>query len=185
MAIKLYSSCSFTHPGLDALLDLMDEYHLTSRDIESINLHYPKSGAHMIDNNELKSHCAQYVFAVAAVSGQIVIDDILQDRLDNPEIKRLSKKMRVIGDISLEKTYPDQYESIVELETGDGRKLSKYIDWPKGSQQKPLPYDELKEKFFRVATTVISKDRAEEILTWVENAERQKKVENLCDLLRF
>ncbi|MCJ7648124.1 MAG: MmgE/PrpD family protein, partial [Candidatus Lokiarchaeota archaeon] len=185
LAIKLYSSCSFTHPGLDALLELMDEYHLTSRDIERIDLRYPKSGAHMIDNNELKSHCAQYVFAVAAARGQVVIDDILQDRLDDPEIERLSKKMRVIGDVSLEKNYPDQYESIVELETRDGRNLSKYIDWPKGSQQKPLSYDELKEKFFRVATTVIPKDRAEEILTWVEKAEKQGDVEELCRLLRL
>jgi len=139
----------------------------------------------MIDNNELKSHCAQYVFAVAAVRGQVVIDDILQDRLDDPEIERLSKKMWVIGDVSLEKNYPDQYESIVELETRDGRNLSKYIDWPKGSQQKPLSYDELKEKFFRVVTTAISKDRAEEILTWVENAEKQEDVEGLCRLLRL
>ena len=185
LAIKLYASCSFTHPGLDALLELMDEYHLTSRDIEKIDLHYPKSGVHMIDNNELKSHCAQYVFAVAAVNGQVVIDDILKDRVDDPEIERLSKKMRVIGDVSLEKTYPDQYESIVDLETKDGRKLSKYVDWAKGSQHKPLSYDELKEKFFRVATTVISKDRAEEILAWVETAEKQKDVEGLCDLLRL
>jgi len=185
LAIKLYSSCSFTHPGLDALLELMDEYHLTSKDIERIDLRYPKSGAHMIDNNELKSHCAQYVFAVAAVKGQVVIDDILQDRLNVLEIERLSKKIRVIGDVSLEKSYPDQYESIVELETRDGRNLSKYIDWPKGSQQKPLSYDELKEKFFRVATTVISKDRAKEILTWVEKAEKQEDVEELCRLLRL
>ena len=185
LAIKLYSSCSFTPPGLDALLGLMYENHLTSRDIERIDLRYPKSGAHMIDNNELKSHCAQYVFAVAAVRGQVVIDDILQDRLDDPEIERLSKKMRVIGDVSLEKNYPDQYESIVELETKDGRNLSKYIDWPKGSQQRPLSDDELREKFFRVVTTAISKDRAEEILTWIENTEKQEDVESLCRLLRL
>ena len=185
LAIKLYSSCSFTHPGLDGLLELMDEYHLTSNDIESINLHYPKSGAHMIDNNELKSHCTQYVFAIAAVSHQVVIDDILIDRSGEAEIERLSKKIRVIGDISLEKNYPDQYESIVELETKDGKNLSKYIDWPKGSQQRPLSYDQLREKFFRVATTAISKDRAEEILTWVENAEKQEDVEGLCRLLRL
>jgi len=185
LAIKLYSSCAFTHPGLDALLDLMDEYHLTSRDIERIDVRYPKSGAHMIDNNELKSHCAQYVFAVAAVRGQVVIDDILPECLNDSEVNRLSKKIRVVGDISLEKNYPDQHESIVELETKDGRNISKYTDWSKGSQQKPLPYDELKGKFFRVTSNINSKDRAEDILAWVETAERQKDVESLCGLLRL
>jgi len=185
LAIKLYSSCSFTHPGLDALLEIIDENNLTSSDIEKIDLHYPQSGAHMIDNNELKSHCAQYIFAVAAVSGKVDIDDILKDCLEDPEIERLSKKMRVIGDVSLEKNYPDQYESIVKLKTKDGRTFSKYIDWPKGSQQRPLSYDELKEKFFRVTSNIISKDRAEDILAWVETADKQSDVEELCRLLRL
>jgi len=185
LCIKLYSSCGFTHAGLDALFELMDEYHLTSRDIERMDLRYPESRAHMIDNNELKSHCSQYVFAVAAVNGQVVIDDILQDHSDNSEIKRLSKGMRVIGDSSLEENYSDQFESVVEIETKDGRNISKRVNWPKGSPEKPLPYNELKDKFFRVATTVMSKDQAEEILAWVETAEKQKDVETLCDLLRL
>jgi len=183
LAIKLYSSCSFTHPGLDALLELMDEHHLSSQDIEKIDLHYPKSGAHMIDNNELKSHCAQYIFAVAAVNRQVVIDDILEDRLENPEIDRLAKKMEVIGDTSLEKNYPDQYESIVEITTKDGKRLRKYKDWPKGSEQNPITYEELKEKFFRVSTTVLSKQRADDIICWIENIEGQKDVKGLCALL--
>jgi len=185
LAIKLYSSCSFTHPGLDALLEIINENNLTSSDIEEIDLYYPQSGAHMIDNNELKSHCAQYIFAVAAVSGKVDIDDILKDRLEDPDIERLSKKMRVIGDVSLEKNYPDQYESIVKLKSKDGRTFSKYIDWPKGSQQRPLSYDELKEKFFRVTSNIISKDRAEDILAWVETADKQGDVEELCRLLRL
>jgi len=185
LAIKLYSSCSFTHPGLDALLELLEEYQLNSQDIKKIYLCYPKSGAHMIDNNELKSHCAQYVFAVAAVNRQVVIDDILEDRLENPEIERLAKNMKVIGDTSLEKNYPDQYESIVEIETKDGRKLSKYKDWPKGSQQNPISYHELKEKFLSVSTTIISIEKAKKIMDWIEKIEEQRNVEELCSLLRF
>jgi len=185
LAIKLYSSCSFTHPGLDALLEIIKENNLTSSDIEEIDLYFPKAGAHIIDNNELKSHCAQYVFAVVAVKGNIDIDDILKDRLEDPEIERLSKKMRVIGDVSLEKTYPDQYESIFKLKTKDGRALTKHINWPKGSEQRPVSYDELKEKFFRVTTNIISKNRAEGILAWVETAEKQSDVEGLCSLLRL
>lgn len=185
LAIKLYSSCSFTHPGLDALLELLEDYQLNSQDIKRIVLRYPKSGTHMIDNNELKSHCAQYVFAVVAVNKQVVIDDILEDRLDNPEINRIAKNMKVIGDISLEKNYPDQYESIVEIETKDGRKLSKYKDWPKGSQQNPISYHELTEKFLRVSTTVVTIEKAKKIMSWIEKTEEQNNVEELCDLLRF
>jgi 2-methylcitrate dehydratase PrpD len=58
LAYKLYSSCSFTHPGLDALLTIARQHKLAASDVQAIVLRFPKSGAHMIDNNELKSHCA-------------------------------------------------------------------------------------------------------------------------------
>src|SRR6266508_3495399 len=63
-AYKLYSSCSFTHPGLDALLGLAADEKLSASDIDRIVLRFPKNGAHMIDNNPLKSHCAQYILPV-------------------------------------------------------------------------------------------------------------------------
>jgi len=178
LAIKLHSCCAFNHPGLDGLLELMDEHHLVAQDIDRIDLRCPKYGAHVIDNNELKSHCAQYVFAVAAVKGEVTIDDILQDRLDDQEIDRISKNISVIGDASLGKTYSNIRESIVEVKTKDGRKMSKHIDYAKGSPQKPLSYDELKEKF-------LPESRAEEILAWVETAEKQKNIDGLCDLLKL
>jgi len=184
LAIKLYSSCSYTHPGLDALLDLMKEHGLKSQDIAKIDLQYPKAGAHMIDNNELKSHCAQYVFAVAAVTGQVVIDDILQDRRNEPEIKRLSENMRLIGDETLDRTYPDQYESIVTLSTKDGRTLSKYNSWAKGTHQNPITLDELKDKFYRLSTTRIPHSRAKQIEEWIDRADEQQEVQTLVELLK-
>jgi len=186
LAIKLHSCCAFNHSGLDGLLELMSKYHLTSRDIDRINLRCSKTGAHMIDNNELKSHCAQYVFAVAAVKGEVAIDDILQDRLDDPEIKRISKNINVIEDPFLGNKYSNLRESIIELRTKDGRSISNHIDCAKGSLQKPLSYDELKDKFFRrISATTISETQAKGILTWVETAEKQKDIDKLCDLLRL
>ncbi len=183
LAIKLYSSCSYTHPGLDALLELIREHRLTSRDIAAIDLQYPLAGAHMIDGNELKSHCAQYVLAVGAVTGQVVIDDILRDRRDEPEIRRLADNARVLGDKEFDRTYPDQYESVVTLTTTDGRRLSKYKNWAKGTQQSPVSDGEVREKFYRLATTRVPQRRAEEIDAWVTSAERQIEVESLIRLL--
>jgi len=184
LAIKLYSSCSYTHPGLDAFLGLMKENNLNSCDIARIDLQYPLAGAHMIDNNELKSHCAQYVFAVAAVTGQVTIDDILKDRREEAEIRRLSENMRVIGDKELDRTYPDRYESIVTLTTTDGRILRKYNSWAKGTRENPIRENEMRDKFYRLSTTRIPKSQAEQIDAWIEKTEKQEEVETLINLLR-
>ena len=184
LAIKQYSSCSFTHPGLDALLEIINENGLNSKDISKIDLQYPRAGAHMIDNNELRSHCAQYVFAVAAVTGQVLFDDILTDRRDNSEIKRLFENSTLIPDDTLDRTYPDQYESIVTVTTTDKRKFEKYSGWAKGTVQNPITEKEVDEKYFKLTTRRIPVEPAEKIRSWVTTCEVQEDVDGLMALLR-
>src|SRR5262249_47610734 len=78
-AIKLYSCCAFLHPGLDALLSILARHLLTPDDVEMIDLRFPTNGTKLIDNNELKSHCAQYIVPIALLDRRVTIDDILQD----------------------------------------------------------------------------------------------------------
>ncbi len=109
LACKLYSSCAFTHTGLDALLGLAADEKLASRDVERIALRFPKNGAHMIDGHPLKSHCAQYILPVGLVFGRVIVDDILFDRQRHPEVARLSSGMALIHDPELDAGYPERY----------------------------------------------------------------------------
>ena len=183
-AYKLYSSCSFTHPGLDALLSLAREHDLKPPDVKEIVLRFPISGKHMIDNNELKSHCAQYILPVGLVFGRVMIDDILQDRKKNPEVARLSANTRMVGDPELEKTYPERYASIVEVTTSDGRQLSCRVDHAKGTMENPLTPDEIHRKYLRLATTVTTAAHAEKIADLVGRIERATAARDLTALLR-
>ena len=184
LAIKRYSSCAFTHPGLDALLEIIEENGLISKNIAKINLQYPRAGTHMIDNNELRSHCAQYVIAVAAVTGQVLFEDILTDRRDNNEIKRLFENSTLIPDDILDRTYPDQYESIVTVTTTDGRKFKKHKGWAKGTVQNPMTEEEVENKFFKLSTRRISEEQAEKIRSWITICEDKAGVEELMTMLR-
>ena len=184
LAYKLYSSCSFTHPGLDALLDLARRYHLKSTDVQEIVLRFPKSGAHMIDNNELKSHCAQYILPVGLVFGRVMIDDILQDRMRNPEVARLRKQTRLVADPELDGGWPEAYASIVEVTTTDGRHLSARVDHAKGNMENPLTPDEIYRKYQGLATTVTSAVHAAQIAGVVREIETSPDVTRLAGLLR-
>lgn len=183
-AYKLYSSCSFTHPGLDGLLDLAREHKLTSADVQEIALRFPISGMHMIDNNELKSHCTQYILPVGLVFGGVTIDDILQDRLKHPEVARLSARTRMVGDPELEKTWPELYASVVEVTLQDGRKFSRRVDHPRGTMENRLTPEEIHAKYLRLATTVTTAAHAERIAALVERIDRLPDVGALADLLR-
>jgi 2-methylcitrate dehydratase PrpD len=183
-AYKLYSSCSFTHPGLDALLTLARDHHLKPADVRSIMLRFPISGKHMIDNNELKSHCAQYILPVGLVFGGVMIDDILEDRLRHPEVARLLAATRMEGDTELEKSWPEQYASIVEVVTADGRTLSCRVDHAKGTMQNPLTPDEVHAKYVKLATTVTTATHAKRIAGLVDRVERLADITQLATALR-
>ncbi len=183
-AHKLYSSCSFTHPGLDALLGLAREHNLKSADVQEIVLRFPSLGAHMIDNNELKSHCAQYILPVGLVFGQVMIDDILQDRTRHPEVARLSRNTRMVGDPELDKGWPECYASIVEVTTTDGRRLSRRVDHARGTMENPLTPEEIHQKYLKLATTVTSASHAERIAEVVQRIERLTDVHGLTAMLR-
>lgn len=184
LAIKLYSCCSFLHPGLDGLLDIMEEHCLAVEDIVGITLRFPKSGGAMIDNNPLKSHCAQYILPVAAVNKQVVIDDILLDQRTEPTIARLCQQTRLLYDEELDKGYPEQYPSIVEVLLKNGNIHSQRVDWPKGHPNNPLTQEEFVTKFLRLVTPVISKERAGEIIAMVNRLEEVKNIGELAKLLQ-
>ena len=183
-AYKLYSSCSFTHPGLDALLAIARQHDLSPADVQGIVLRFPKSGAHMIDNNELKSHCAQYILPVGLVFGGVTIDDILEDRLRHPDVARLRAATRMVADPELDGGWPEVYASIVEVTTSDGRRLSTRVDHARGTMENPLTPDEIHRKYLKLATTVTTAAHAEQIVEAVRQIDRSSEVTRLAALLR-
>jgi 2-methylcitrate dehydratase PrpD len=183
-AYKLYSSCAFTHPGLDALLGLAADEKITPGQVERIALRFAKNGAHMIDDNPLKSHCAQYILPVGLVFGRVIIDDILFDRKRHPEVARLSRGMRFIHDPALDATYPERYTSIVELLLKDGRTLSRRVEHAKGTRENPLTPDEVRAKYFRLTAPVVPRPRAGAIMAAVDTIDRAPDLAQLAALLR-
>jgi 2-methylcitrate dehydratase PrpD len=184
LAYKRYASCAFTHPGLDALLDLAAEARLRSTDVERIVLRFPRRGAHMIDGHPLKSHNAQYVLPVGLLGGGVTMDDILLDRTRHPEVARLAATFRLVPDPALDADYPARYTSVVEVTTRDGRTLSRQVEAARGTPENPMTPDEIRAKYRRLATGAIPASRAVAILTAVEGIERAPDLRRLARLLR-
>ncbi|MDP8921419.1 MAG: MmgE/PrpD family protein [Chloroflexota bacterium] len=182
LAIKRYACCAFLHPALDGILELLGAGEVTAENVRAITLHFSHSGRSIIDGNELKSHCAQYILPIGLFNGSIVLDDILRDRRD-PRIRELSERTRVIGDDELERFYPDRYPSIVELVTRDGRTARRRVDWPKGYPQNPIPPAEIEAKFVELATTVVPESTACRLAELVCDLDHVEGVDELAGLL--
>ena len=157
LAIKPYSCVSFLHPGLDALLGLVREHAIRPDDIGAITLRFPKDGIHCVDDNPLKSHCAQYVLPVAMVNGELKVADIFIDRrLSDPAIAAMCRQVSVVSDPQLDPLFPDFYASIIDIELKSGKRYSRRNDIARGYPESPLSEAALAEKFARLAGSVAS-----------------------------
>jgi 2-methylcitrate dehydratase PrpD len=180
---KRHPCCGDIHTGLDALLEILTKHKILAEEIERIAHRVKADRAPVIDNNPLKSHCAQYILAVAAVNHRIVPEDILQDRRDNPEIRMVSERVRLIGDREMDH-WPAYAPAVVEVVLKDGRRFSERVDWAKGRRENPMTRAELEEKFFDLATTRIPREQADRLMGLVGNLEQVPNVREVGELLR-
>ena len=182
LAVKLYACCAFLHPALDGVLALLEEGAVTAEDVSAITLRFSHSGRSMIDQNELKSHRAQYILPIGLYNRKVVLDDILFEPRDT-RIQALSARTRVVGDDDLERFYPDRYASIVELTTRNGQIASRRVDWPKGYPQNPVSQDDLETKFRDLAATAVDPGTADRIVEAVAGLEQAPRVDDLLALV--
>lgn len=183
LAIKRYACCAFLHPGLDGLEEIMTENKLAAGDITAMRLRFPRSGVKLIDNNQLRSHCGQYVLPIYALERKVIIDDILIDRRSEPAIASLSSKVHVPGDDGLDSEFPARYTSIMEVEAR-GALFSKKVVFAKGCPENPLSSEELEAKFRTLAGSVTSGQRVDQIIETVRSIKAAPSTEGLMALLR-
>ncbi len=181
---KRYSSCAFTHPGLDALLKVLGEKGLEAEEIEGITVRFPASGAKLIDGSDLKSHNVQYVLSVAAHKGRVTIEDILFEQSDEG-IWDLADRVELIHDGELDPFFPETMPTIVEVRTRSGEAYVERVDSARGTPENPLSLGEVREKFLFLASTVVEEGRAVEIMDAVDRLEQLPDVHELTELLRF
>jgi 2-methylcitrate dehydratase PrpD len=183
-AFKLYSCCAFLHPGADALLSILQNNNVNHKQIAEIALRFPKPGASIIDNNELKSHNAQYILPILAVNGEVNIEDILFERRSDPEINRLSKNTRLVYDEELGPVFPEKYTSVVIVKTKDGKTFEEKVEYAKGTPQNPVGFDIIEDKFRKLTARELSKAKVEKCIVTVKEFEDLAKITPIINLIK-
>ena len=156
LAIKPYSCVAFLHPGLDALLELVNTHDINAKDVDALTIRFPKSGIHCVDDNPLKSHSAPYILPVTLARRGLEVADIFVDaRLDDPDIAALCRKVEVVADEGeLEALFPDYYATEISIRTTGGDTHTARRDVARGYPETPMTGPERHEKFARLVGSV-------------------------------
>ncbi|MFH1833840.1 MAG: MmgE/PrpD family protein, partial [bacterium] len=152
MSFKYHASCLHTHPVVDALLAAMRENSFSAADISSIEAHVYSAAYERLKDVEPTSpwtakFSIPFCLAKAAHSESLGLDAFTDEALSDPLVRALMKKVHVSVDQDLDRSYPENWISWVEVRTASGVVNVACPEVPKGDPGNPLTLEELKDKF--------------------------------------
>ncbi len=186
LAIKPYPCVAFLHPALDLLARMMAAGRIEVEHIRRLTMRFARAGIHCVDGNPLKSHCAQYVLAVAAAGGGLQVRDLFVDRRESDRaVRETSGRIAVEADDGeLAARFPEAYATELVLELASGEVRRGRNDVARGYPQTPLRAEEIDSKFRGLVGSVADPERTEQLFRTLRSLASLPTVRPLADQLR-
>lgn len=146
---KPYASCRYTHPSVEAAVQLRTEILLN--EVEKINIRtYDLAVAGHNHTDIPGSYSAKmsipYATAVGLIYGKAGMQEFSEETVKNPEVLALTKKCEVVEDENLSAEFPAVQTAIVTVKTKNNEYI-KRVDFPKGEPENPLTAFEFRERY--------------------------------------
>lgn len=187
VVIKPYPACGSLHSSIDAALVIMKENEIDIEKIKEVNVYNSEvvnvqCGFEYSPIGPLQAQMSlKYCVARAILDRMVTIAQFKEEKLSDPAAVDLSKRVNFIKHYEINRIYPRKFPSIVEIVTDDGRKLEVRVDSPKGSEENPMTWEEVQEKFKLQACDVIGEEKANTIIDIVMHLEDIKDVSELMN----
>jgi 2-methylcitrate dehydratase PrpD len=192
--IKIHACCGYFPPGLDIIQDFWRDEKLRTEDVENIKLtSYTLSIDGHMDTHPTTIVGATmsypYCITVVLTTGKCSLNDFTIERLSDKGfmkmVEKIGSKTEFVIEPETDKLIPEKYPATVQIKTRNGKVLEKRVDLPRGFYpENPVEDKELEDKFFDLATMVISHNKAAEILSLIKDLEDLKNIKELVSLLQ-
>ena len=190
ISIKPHPSGSLTHPAMTAMLELIEEYKFSSDDIKKIsvgtNHNMPNALIHHRPLNEYQAKFSmEYSMAILVIEGKAGLEQYQNKFVQRKDIQNMIAKVDFYIDPVAEDCGYDKMTSIVSIDLVNGKKITKTLDFGKGSPENPMTYDEVSEKFMECVNFVnwpIKKAR--EIISIISSIEECNSLDRLFSNFR-
>ena len=191
--IKPYACCGAIIPEIDAVRQILQQRPVKAREIKSITVgvedralsHVGTVGPEPKDitGAQFSSHFSLGLTIARGSNDFRTYYDAMHNGFSDKDVIELARKVSVQHDDEAEAIYPTTRLGKVSLEMSSGERLSAKVFYPKGSPENPLTQEELQSKFLGLASMVLPKKKAQEILDAVENLEEIEDMRELAALV--
>jgi 2-methylcitrate dehydratase PrpD len=105
-----------------------------------------------------------FVVAHALRHGTVRLDAFAPQRLEDPAIRSLARRVKLVADPALTAAFPGQRAARVTATLADGRREEHFAPCRKGDPEAPLTDAEIDGKFAELAAPVLGEARARDLL---------------------
>ena len=120
-----------------------------------------------------------YILAVVVADRTIGPKQYRQEKISDPKIQELTKKVKVFSDDLMSSIYPEKAAARVKIILRNGKAFEKQIDHPKWEPERGIPREEHLAKFHALASEVLPKERIAKIDQIIDRLEKVKKISSL------
>jgi 2-methylcitrate dehydratase PrpD len=191
---KRWTTSTTCHAMVDATIALREKYNIKARDVKRITV---KDGQKttataqflsqkMIPEpkNDIQATWSPY-YSVAAglLDGRLTPEQFSEEKLKDPNLRDLMKKITIEMDPELAKLLPKHFPAIVTVETSSG-KYTESVKIPKGDPANPLTDQELEDKLTALARPLMSDQRIDDLIKIIYNLDKIKRIDELASTLK-
>lgn len=186
-SLKPYACCRHTHSAIFALTELVKEFNIKPGEVARILDKTYSTAIDVTDNPNPRSQYGhkfslQYCLAAALVYGNMYDEVFSGESITNPLVQELMKKVVVLLDPGLDAEYkadPAKWVHELELETNEGRKYNKRVEYPLGDVLNPLDQEMADNKFRLLTREFLTEEETERLLKQLHHLEKLDDVNRI------
>lgn len=177
-SIKPHACCRYMQSPIDGLIELAVKHDIQPAQIERVEVAVLEAGWSLVCEPRKRKYAPSNVVdaqfsmpygAAATLTYRAAgLDQFTVENLHSPQIESLMGKVVLQKDKRIEKNFPEEWPSIVQVRLTNGKHFEKRVRYPKGDPENPLTWQELSSKFHSLATHVFPKSRCNQIVSSVK-----------------
>ncbi len=164
---KNHGCCGHAFAAIDAALVLRAQGATADR-VRSVDIASYQATLDVAGNPEPRTAAeakfsTQYVVAHALTHGSVRLGAFAPERLADPGLRDLMRRISLTGDAELTAKFPGQRASRVAITLDDGRRIEHFSPYRKGDPEAPLTDADIDAKFEELVAPVLGVARAGEL----------------------
>ncbi len=146
-AIKPHACCRYMQAPIDGLIELVITHDIRPEQVARVEVAVLEAGWPLVcEPRERKYAPANSVdsqfsmpfgAAIALIDRAAGLDQFNGDSIHSPEVKSLMGKVVLTKDIRIEKNFPAEWASNVQIHLTNGKQFEKFVRFPKGRSGEP------------------------------------------------